>query len=242
MVKFNHIILTRWNLLDTKNDIYNYVDNPKEWMQHRIVLFEKYTLPAMMKQTCKDFTWLLAFSQKTPLDVINRYKNLRNIKIIYEYPVEYLRRTYKKEWLLTTRLDNDDILLPTFVEKLQGFVKKKLKAKKYDTEIIDVMGVQWDMINNKWYDSGRNTPNSPFLSLFENTKLPCLSNNPSIGLIKEQIKTAMYCSHTKMIWHFVASRIEEPLAIMCIHDRNIGNKIVGGDLQDASYFKTNYKK
>jgi len=137
MAKFKHYILTRWNLLDTKRDVYNYVSDPKEWMRHRINLFEKYTLPSMMAQTCKDFTWLLAFSQKTPPNVIKRYKNLRNIQIIYEYPAEYLRRTYKKEWLLTTRFDNDDILLPEFVEKVQDHVNKSIKKGSYRTEIIE---------------------------------------------------------------------------------------------------------
>lgn len=240
-MKFKHYILTRFNLLDTKTDVYNYLDDPHDWMRHRVVLFEKYTLSSMMKQTCQDFTWLLAFSQKTPPDITRRYKNLRNIKVIFEYPTEWLRNNYSGEWLLTSRLDNDDILLPTFVEKVQNHVKKSTKKGSFRTEVIDVMGVQWDMISNKWYDSGRNMPNSPFLSLFENTKEPCLSNNPSFGLIKEKIKTAMYCSHTKMIWHFFAHRIPEELAIMCIHDRNIGNKIVGSDLKDASYFKANYK-
>ncbi len=240
-MKFKHYILTRWNLLDTENDIYNSVDDPQDWMRHRVILFEKYCLPAMMNQTCKDFTWLLAFSRKTPKNVIDRYKNLRNIQIIYEYPKHFLQRTYKNEGLLTTRLDNDDILLPTFVEKVQERVKESTKQGSYRTEIIDVMGVQWDMIGNKWYDSGRNMPNSPFLSLFENTKKPYLSCHIGFELIKEKVKTAMYCSHTKMIWHFPAYRIPEELAIMCIHDRNIGNKIVGGDLSNASYFKANYK-
>ncbi len=240
MIKFKHYFLTRWNLLDTENDIYNSVDDPHDWMRHRVALFEKYTLPAMMKQTCKDFTWLLAFSQKTPPDIIRRYRNLRNIVVIFEYPTEWLRNNYGREWLLTTRLDNDDILLPTFVEKVQERVKESTKKGSFRTEIIDVMGVQWDMIGNKWYDSGRNMPNSPFLSLFENTKKPYLSGHVGVGLIKG-VKTAMYCSHSKMTWHFPAYKIPEELAIMCIHDRNIGNKIVGGDLSNASYFKTNYK-
>lgn len=241
-MKFNHYILTRFNLLNPTTDIYNNpkIDNPKEWMQHRINLFDKYTLPSIMKQTCKDFTWLLSFSQKTPQNVINKYKNLRNIRVIYEYPVDYLRKTYKKDWLLTTRFDNDDILLPGFVEKVQYHVKKSTKVGSFRTEVIDVLGVQWDMKANKWYDSGRNMYNSPFLSLFENTKKPFLSCHVGFGII-EGIKTAMYCSHTKMIQHFSACRIEDPLAVMCIHDRNISNSIVGGDLEDVTYFKTNYK-
>lgn len=239
-MKFKHFLLTRFNQLDEKNDIYNTNENPQDWMRHRINLFERYTLPSIMKQTCKDFTWLLAFSRKTPQNVLDRYKNLRNIQIIYEYPKYFLQRTYKKEWLLTTRFDNDDILLPDFVEKVHKHVRNCENIGELRTEIIDVMGVQWDMINNKWYDSGRNMFNSPYLSLFENTKEPHLSIQPDFGMI-EGVKTALYCSHSNMTRHFQASRIEQELYIMCIHDRNLANKVCGGDLKDATYFKTNYK-
>ena len=244
MGKFKHYILTRWNLIDPATDIYNYgINDPEDWMRHRINLFERYCLPSIMAQTCQDFTWVLAFSNKTPADITRRYRNLKNIQVIFEYPATWLRNNYEGEWLLTTRFDNDDILLPDFVEKVQGHVEKSTKKGSFRTEIIDVLGVQWDMINNKWYDSGRNMHNSPFMSLFENTKKPYLSCYVGFGLIKEKIKTVLYCSHTKMVWHFPTCRIEEPLAVMCIHDRNLGNRIVGGDLlaSDTAFMKSKYK-
>lgn len=57
-MKFKHYILTRWNLLDSKTDIYNnpLIENPERWMQHRMELFEKYTLPSLKSQTCQNFT------------------------------------------------------------------------------------------------------------------------------------------------------------------------------------------
>jgi len=164
-----------------------------------------------------------------------------NVQIIYEHPVEWLRKHNRNEWLLTTRFDNDDILLPEFVEKVQDYIINSSKIGILHTEIIDVMGVQWDMINNKWHDSRRNVFNSPFLSLIENTKKSHSFYQVGPGEVPIMVKTCMYCSHARMTSYFPASRIEQELYIMCIHDRNLGNKIVGGELKDANYFKTNYK-
>jgi len=96
------------------------------------------------------------------------------------------------------------------------------------------------MKTDKWYDSGRNSYNSPFLSLFENTKKDYLSCQLGFGTIKG-VKTAMYCSHTRMTRHFPACRIDDTLAVMCVHDRNLGNKIVGGELSPAQYLRNKYK-
>jgi len=194
-----------------------------------------------MKQTCKEFTWLLAFSQETPKYIIKRYENIRNVQIIYEYPVEWLRKHNKSEWLLTTRFDNDDILLPEFVEKVQDHVINWSKDGVLYTEIIDVMGVQWNMINNTWHNPWRSAFNSPALSLFENTKESHPFYQNGYGEIPAMAKTAMYCAHSYMTNYFPAVRINERLYIMCIHDRNCGNEIAGCELEDANYFKTNYK-
>lgn len=244
MVKFSHFLVTRWNLLDPTTDIYNYgIDDPDAWVRRRANLFEKYCLPSVMNQTCQNFTWLLAFSQKTPPDITRRYRNLKNIKIIYEFPRDWLRKNYSGEYLLTSRLDNDDIYEPDFVEKVQNNVKESAKVGSVGNRIIDIDGVQWDMKSNKWYDSGRAAPNSPFMSLFENTKKDYYSIDPKFGLIKEKIKTVLYCSHTKMTRHFVSAKIPKPLYIQCIHHENLANKINGGDLSvaDTQYWKSKYK-
>ncbi|HDY90145.1 MAG TPA: hypothetical protein ENH82_18755 [bacterium] len=243
-MKFKHFLLTRWNLLDPATDIYNYgIDDPDAWVRRRANLFERYCLPSVMNQTCQDFTWLLAFSQKTPLDITKRYRNLKNIKIIYEFPRDYLQNNYKGEWLLTSRLDNDDIYEPDCVEKIQENVKKSIKVGSVGNRIIDIDGVQWDMRVDKWYDSGRAAPNSPFMSLFENTRKPYYSIDPKFGLIKEKIKTVLYCSHTRMVQHFPSAKILKPLFVQCIHHENLANKINGGDLppNKLQYWKSKYK-
>lgn len=128
---FKHYILTRWNLLDAKTDVYNFGHkNPNEWMQYRIFLFDKYCLPSIMNQTCQNFNWLLAFSKKTDPAILKKYESFKNIQIIFEHPTNWLRNNYSDEWLLTSRLDNDDILEPDFIEEIQKRFRKK-------TEIIE---------------------------------------------------------------------------------------------------------
>ena len=201
-----HFIFTRFNL--THPTIGRCVYNNTEWMNHRCQLFEKYTLPGIRQQTCKDFTVLLAFDEKTPEKYINKYKNEPNIKIIYEYPPDWLKKQGLKGDVLTSRLDNDDYYMPEFVE----LVQKECTRKPL---LIDVQGVQLDRKTGKFYDNGRVSNNSPFISLYEDAK---------------DMKTVFFCSHTKMEWHFESVKVPKVLSCMVIHERNVCNKIVGSEL------------
>lgn len=212
---FKHYIFTRFNLLNRETDIYNNPDipDPETWMAHRIKLFEKYTLAGMLRQTNKNFTWLLAFSEKTPKDIIKKYDYLDNVKIIYQYPLDWMKRqTPEAEYIITSRIDNDDYYHPLFIEMIQTWA---INSQPY-TGIIDIDYTQLDHATGEHYSSQRNTANSPFISLVESWD--------------KDIKTVFHCSHTNMMNHFNHYKINMRMATMVIHDRNISNKIVGDKL------------
>ena len=88
---YKHFILTRFNLFLYGDNPYK-IEDKELWMNHRIKLFEKYCLPSVQVQSCKDFTWIIAFDPETDPAVISTYDYLDNVEICYEQPHEYLRR------------------------------------------------------------------------------------------------------------------------------------------------------
>ena len=221
---FKHYIFTRWNLMDNDNNIYNnrFIYDPEEWMEHRIKLFNEITLPSVMCQTSNNFTWLLSFAKETPKWITDEYASWPNVKIIYEYPRSWLREKAglkDGEWIITSRIDNDDFIFPEYIEKVQS---------KFNEEflLVDTDGRQLDLKTGKHYTVERKTCNSPFISLIEQVGTPWKSTTTG-STIHERIKTVYYCSHTKLEWHFPAVKINEVLYKMVIHDRNAANRIVG---------------
>lgn len=132
--ELQHFILTRFNLLLWQKDKEGCKVRTKEWLEHRCLLFERYCLPSLKKQTCQDFEWVILFDSTTPEKYKERFAG-------YEHECPQLISVYvepEKGWsyadlfrkevvkrlnatrVLTTYLDNDDALNATFVENLQN--------------------------------------------------------------------------------------------------------------------------
>lgn len=204
---FKHFILTRFNLgIYDKDSAYaDKVGNPAGWMAHRMELFERYCLPTFLKQTCQNFTWVIAFAPETPREIILKYDYIENVQIIYEQPHLWLRKQKPEtDWLITSRMDNDDQYSRHFVEMIQAAFDEK-------EEIIDIMYQVVDLKTKEHYPSYRRRNNSPFLSLVEPW-----THEPM---------TAMGRPHTNMVELYPSRRLENILAFQLIHDRNICNKI-----------------
>lgn len=223
---FRHFLFTRWNRLDRHMTIYNnpQIKDPEVWMDHRMNLFDEITLMSVMLQTETNFTWLLSFAEETPQAIIDKYASFPRVKIIYEYPPDWLGRNVKDgEWIITSRLDNDDYISPTYIEKVQA---------KFNREflLVDTDGRQRELATGKLYTVERRTCNSPFISLIEHVGTEWTSvteDKQERRLITDRLKTVYWCSHSKMEWHFPAVKIPEVLYHMVIHDRNAANRIIG---------------
>jgi len=225
--------------LDNHTTIYNNpaIKNPDEWMEHRMKLFDEITLPSVMCQTCTNFIWLLAFAPETPKWIIDKYNLFPHIDIIHKYPADYVRlnshylwphkiRERINGWLITSRLDNDDMIMPEYIETVQSYFDETFK-------LVDVNGYQYDLATGKHYDPDRAGCTSPFISLIEQVGTPwqSISTDPSEKrLIEEPVKTVYYCSHSKMEWHFPSVKNPKRLYKMVIHDRNISNKVTGYEI------------
>lgn len=131
--ELQHFLLTRFNLFLWQKDKRGCKVRTMEWLDHRFTLFEKYCLPSVKSQTCKDFEWIVLFDSKTPEKYKARIENYQTecpqFSPVYVEPEKgrYFAHIFRTEILkhigakrvVTTYLDNDDALNVRFVEDLQ---------------------------------------------------------------------------------------------------------------------------
>ena len=145
-----HFIITRFNYPDSYAH-----------MKQRLRMFNKFTRPSIEAQTSKNFEWLIL--GKPPLNMLIKAEhslhevNKGVLGIAY---LEYIKEVTKNEDLvLMTRLDNDDMLMPTYVEDMQAEVTKP--------ELYEFTGYRLDLRNGKFFIDTRHHKNvtSPFITL-----------------------------------------------------------------------------
>ena len=144
-MKVQHFVLTRFNVASERHarvtDKQNRPVLTDEWMAKRFDLFEKYCLPSMMGQTSQEFIWLVYFDAATDAKYKQRINELfagrANFLVRYRAKdahtssLEQVQGDIRAllpedaEWLLTTRLDNDDALHRTALARLQQEVVQR---------------------------------------------------------------------------------------------------------------------
>lgn len=133
-MKFTHFLITRFNV-STDYSIGTELDNT--WLNHRCSLFENYCLPSVLAQVNKNFTWIILLNEKTPSLYITRIKKaclngIPSFKILFvgldfeqsikDYFSSLPNRT---EFLITSRLDNDDAIHKSFIHCIQELFNKQ---------------------------------------------------------------------------------------------------------------------
>jgi len=102
------------------------------WLEERLKIFAEVTIPSILAQTRRPHFWLVFFDAETPED----FKRSVNAVVGSH---SWIRWSYCKvidskvlktaidpllpsacNWLLTTRLDNDDALNPALIEQIQS--------------------------------------------------------------------------------------------------------------------------
>jgi len=178
---FNHYLITRFNLKNPKWDVTKNNESllTDEWLEHRLWLFENFCFPSVAAQTNKNFTWLIYFDTTTP----DSYKqkiaaiigNQPNIRLLYIdgmpafYPeIQKLiaTETVGKQYLITSRIDNDDCIRKNFIDVVQSkFTQQDYMAidviKGYSLQIKPVI-----MLGKKEHIF------NPFISLIEKNENP----------------------------------------------------------------------
>jgi len=94
------------------------------WMEHRLKLFEQ-TYASVMEQTSTDFTWLVLWDAATPARFLVDKPGMTNILVVNWLADLQARLRQERGWIITSRLDNDDVILPTFMETIRAAVTKQ---------------------------------------------------------------------------------------------------------------------
>lgn len=140
-MSYRHIIITRFNLqYESSSDIHL----QPEWLEQRFLLFETYCLPSIQNQTCQDFKWIILCSEQTPAIYQSRlqhyattYPNIALHFCPYYEDVNQLYHIIGKQYctasyLLSTRMDSDDMIANDFVEHLQqSIIQRHLQPAIY---------------------------------------------------------------------------------------------------------------
>ncbi|WP_419869065.1 glycosyltransferase [Chryseobacterium sp. CT-SW4] len=160
MNEFIHIITTRFNVPTQGWDITREGSKPltDEWLADRFELFQTYTLPSFKNQTNKNFIWLVFFDINTSehyKEIINRISSEfapftpvfvrdfdeMNSRLLEIIPTYFTAHT---KYIISSDLDNDDILYKDFVKAVHDHFKPV-----HDMVIEPRKGLQLTKISDK---------------------------------------------------------------------------------------------
>lgn len=215
-----HFVITRFNV--SFKGIYDHDKNKNEinsltWLRKRFELFDKYCFPSVIGQSNQDFIWLVFFGNDTPIEFhnkINGYSLLmpnfysvfvdddKHFKSEILVQINNMLNT-TDEYIITTRLDNDDVFSKDYIDKIQ-----KVFKPKHDLYIDFYHGAQFHERNK-------------VLLRFLQKKSHFISKIERVN----DIKTVM-CSNHMQIENFgvVESHYtENPMWVELIHDTNLVN-------------------
>ncbi|WP_390881376.1 glycosyltransferase [Thalassoroseus pseudoceratinae] len=202
---FAHLLLTRFNLGNLDPD----------WLEHRIKLFEQFTLPSVRSQSNNNFTWLLLCNKATPASWRRRltaYENGRTktlwlegakqLKVIADFIKKQTTLFSQSSYVITTRVDNDDVLHSEFVNMIQ------CSARYVDREFLNFpRGLLWARGRVRSLNHGSNS----FISCVEPV---------------DQIETVFTEQHDRLSSVGPIRQIAslEPFWMRVCHDQNILNR------------------
>lgn len=252
-----HFILTRFNIKIFEADKTGKSVQTKEWLDKRFELFEKYCLPSIMNQSDDNFCWIILFDKDTPIEYKERISNYPQlIKPLYlteeealDY-VGYYRETVTRLVLesvgkgsvkiLTTYLDNDDMLHRDYIKHVQ----LKSQTKTVETAFSFDYGLQYFTELN--FATLIKYSNNHFLTLceFYNGK----------GLVKTVQYYRHYYIETYKNLIVEHDRVNRGMWVEVVHADNIDNDVkmtldykkfhlsdsfncFGVNLPDCSFFK-----
>ncbi|KGO90125.1 glycosyltransferase [Flavobacterium suncheonense] len=177
---FNHYLITRFNLKNpewdrTKNNE-TLLDNA--WMNERLHLFETYCLPSVTGQTNQNFEWLLFFDSSTSQEFRNRIlattEKHTNIKLFFidgmpefkDSILNYVVENNRKDYLITSRIDNDDCIHKNYIDEIQKMFRKQ------EFLAIDVINGYTLQVEPDFILGKKDHIFNPFMSLIERNENP----------------------------------------------------------------------
>ena len=197
-----HFLLTRFNVRFPRHRAPD-----KCWLMHRLALFETFCFPSVRDQEDNDFTWVIFVDHETPSWVLSRLARLQNVRHFVPIKVKrYDRRRVATDLkflrdhrpLLTSRLDNDDVIACDFVKTAKAIAGTKV-TKWINYEI----GYRFDFRGLYQINHLSNS----FLNLYESRPV---------------VKTALGVMHQRAGAYAPITNVSaKPMWIQVVHDKNL---------------------
>lgn len=213
MNEFRHYLLTPFNV---KRELTgrNGAATSRDWLENRIDLFMIYCFPSVIAQSNKNFEWLIFFDRDTDADLLARIEikisSYSFIKIIFcdfwtsEMILENIPVDLDAwQWLITTRIDNDDAIHSSFVDIIQRNFSQKREFINFENGVIAA--------GNRFYRYVH--PSNAFLTFVEP---------------RFDARTVFSCNHEKAAEVASVRQVREIFGFcQVVHGGNVSNKIRG---------------
>jgi len=217
-MQFQHFLITRFNV---KVDFSSSAGLDPEWLKHRFDLFDRFCYPSMRSQRNQNFQWLVYFDVETPdffKSKILRYSEWQNFIPVFleeRFTEEINRSTILKhldeqtDFLITTRLDNDDAVSNRFTEMIQNsFAQQEMQFINLSNGYVwrDGRLYSFQYLSN------------PFMSLIEQIQDRTIDG----------FKTVLCGNHTQIAKIGTLRQIKtEPSWLQVVHEKNVSNRVRG---------------
>ncbi|TQD33810.1 glycosyltransferase [Haloflavibacter putidus] len=217
-----HFLITRFNVRvegwETSRDGEKVLT--PEWLEERFRLFETYCLPSVINQTNQNFDWCIFFDINTPQQFKQKVTKLSqtypNIVAIYikdmsslipKFRQYILSKADKEEFIITSRLDNDDLIHKNFIQTIRdNFVEKANVVIDLRRGYQVTLGDDFQEI--RAFDFNFN----PFVSYIEKAKA--------------SLKTVMHKNHRDFKYTKLQTIVKQPpLWIELVHSSNKYNSV-----------------
>lgn len=220
-INFIHIITTRFNVPTKIWTKTREGDKPlsEDWLKDRFEIFQKYCLPSFKNQSNENFIWLVFFDKEIPQEykiIIDQIKKdfpkfialfVQDFEDMQIKALEIIPSFYTTDtkFVITTDIDNDDLLHRDFVKTVQDHYEPRNNLVidlKRGLQLTHTPGKK--ALLNVFYMVA-----NPFISLVED------KNKVGTVMKEEHLKYRTYPNYT--------SYDAEPRFIQFIHANNLVN-------------------
>lgn len=207
MNKYRHFLLTKFNLHIAHTIGDSNLRGP--WLDHRFEIFDRFCYPSVANQTCRNFNWLVLFDSKTDDKYHSKIDSYKEFTPLYVKGIKNIGSLIKEQvkdlpdYLITSRLDNDDCLGQHYIGKVQ---------QQFDNQNFEFInfydGCQYHSGHSHAYVHDRNM----FISLIEKYN---------------DFKTVWCCTHGAIYETGPVRQIKTPypMWMVVIHEKNALNRI-----------------
>ncbi len=229
-MKYQHFIITLFNLKIWGEDKHNQPTQTAEWLERRFMLFEQYCLPSIKQQSVQNFTWLCLFDTETPVQYKERMTRYEQefplLKTCYfsaaeasTFRIDDLSRRCRfirdkvasllnddTDYVITTNVDNDDCLHCDMVAAVQRHFQNDPRETMFSMNLGLQYFPEMNAVMKMRY------PHNHFLTLAEQTN--------------KDFHTIEFYRHAEARKQFFTKDIfEQPYWMEVVHSCNVSNDL-----------------